>query len=108
MTKHGSGFCITGKKGFHVSFKNGWTVSVQFGPGNYCEHHDRDIGHDEEACGREGSYDAETAVWGPDGQMRCINNSGETVQAYQSPEDVCKLLEFAANGGKTLAVTTDE
>lgn len=27
-------------RGFHMTFENGLTVSVQFGPGNYCENHD--------------------------------------------------------------------
>tara|TARA_R100000656_G_C3941601_1_gene126813 strand:+ start:217 stop:645 length:429 start_codon:yes stop_codon:yes gene_type:complete len=26
--------------GFHMTFKNGWTVSVQFGNGSYAEHHE--------------------------------------------------------------------
>ena len=30
---------IISNKGFHIKFKNGVTVSVQFGPGNYCEHY---------------------------------------------------------------------
>lgn len=29
-------FKITQNKGFHLSFENGLTVSVQFGAGNYC------------------------------------------------------------------------
>lgn len=36
-------FRITRGKGFHVSFPNGYTVSVQFGPGNYCDHYDRGV-----------------------------------------------------------------
>lgn len=27
-------------KGFHITFKNRWTISVQFGPGNYCENYE--------------------------------------------------------------------
>jgi len=23
--------------GFHIEFPNGWKISVQWGPGNYCE-----------------------------------------------------------------------
>ncbi len=34
------GFYITGGKGFHISFPNGYTMSVQFGPGDYCENSD--------------------------------------------------------------------
>ena len=30
------GFVATGNKGFHLKFENGWTISVQWGPGNYC------------------------------------------------------------------------
>jgi hypothetical protein len=30
-------FKITHKKGFHITFENDYTVSVQFGPGNYCD-----------------------------------------------------------------------
>ena len=31
-----TGYKITNGKGFHISFTNGLTISVQFGPGNYC------------------------------------------------------------------------
>jgi len=34
MTK--AGFNISAKKGFQITFRNGWTASVQFGLGNYC------------------------------------------------------------------------
>jgi hypothetical protein len=90
------GFYITGKKGFHVTFANGWTVSVQFGPGNYCEHHDRRISEDDEACGREGSLNAEVAALSPDGSMTKMG--GDTVRGWQSPAAVLALLNAAANG----------
>ena len=32
-------FEVTTGKGFHVTFENGWTVSVQFGPGNFCDNY---------------------------------------------------------------------
>ncbi len=94
MTKH-RGFYITSKHGFHVVFENDWTVSVQFGPGNYCDHYDREIGRDSEACGKEGSTTAETAVWGPDGKM-VDRGAGDTVQARQTPAQVLELLTWAA------------
>lgn len=93
----GPGFKLTGGHGFHVTFENGWTVSVQFGGGNYCSNYDDDIG-DREKSGEKGSIDAETAVWGPDGKMLDMGD-GDTVQGYQTPEQVLKLLTFAANGG---------
>ena len=30
-------FTVTAGKGFHITFSNGWTASVQWGWGNYCE-----------------------------------------------------------------------
>lgn len=30
-------FAITGNKGFRMTFSNGITASVQFGPANYCD-----------------------------------------------------------------------
>ena len=31
---------ICHNKGFHITFDNGWTVSVQFGPGSYSDNYD--------------------------------------------------------------------
>ena len=30
-------FKVTGDKGFHIKFHNGYEISVQFGHGNYCD-----------------------------------------------------------------------
>jgi hypothetical protein len=32
-----SNFKSTNNKGFQMTFENGWTISVQFGYGNYCD-----------------------------------------------------------------------
>lgn len=91
-------FRITNGKGFSIDFSNGYKVSVQFGPGNYCEHYDRSIGKDEVACGRAGSRNAEVAVIynnvliEPDGL-----GWGDTVKGRQSPEEVLALLNWAAS-----------
>jgi hypothetical protein len=91
------GFYITSGKGFHVVFENGWTVSVQFGGGNYCDNYDDDIGDVPFALsGKKGSSCAETAAWGPDGHMVDRGN-GDTVQARQSPADVLALFNWAAS-----------
>lgn len=89
------GFYVTRQTGFHVTFANGWTVSVQFGPGNYCTHYDREIGRDEAACGKEGSPDAEVAAWPPNGEMIEFPG-GDTVGARYSPAQVLALLNDVA------------
>jgi hypothetical protein len=59
-------FRITGNKGFQITFSNQVTVSVQFGPGNYCQNYTKifapggSIGGTGES---EESSDAEIAIW---------------------------------------------
>ncbi len=91
------GFRITGGKGFHVTFENGYTVSVQFGGGGYCENYDEPIGDDDwRKQGARGSCNAETAVWGPDGNMISMDGD-DTVQGYQGPAEVLALMNWAAS-----------
>lgn len=91
------GFKICNQKGFHVTFANGWTVSVQFGRGNYCDNYD--------AVGSWGdpvppSRTAEIAAWPSGGDMIVIDD-GDTVRGYVSPDE---LLAFMAE----IAAKTEE
>lgn len=61
-------FVSTMRKGFHMTFKNGLTISVQWGAGNYCDNHfpenlDFPFSKDAE------SNTAEVAVFGSQGQI---------------------------------------
>lgn len=89
-------FKITGGKGFHITFENGYTVSVQWGPGNYCDNYDSVIGRDDRVAGKSGSTTAECAVWGPDKEMIAYKGWGDKVGARMKPKDVLKLLNWAA------------
>jgi hypothetical protein len=95
-------FKITGGKGFHIEFENGYNVSVQFGAGNYCSNHSFDYDKSQEVAAK-GSNTAEVAVWAKDGEMIAHKSfDGDTVGGYKSPADVLKLLNWAARqkGGK--------
>ena len=67
-------FKIIEQKGFHLTFDNGITLSTQFGPSNYCEHHpDLATNHGTlslDAPKNEDvnweSKDAEIAIWDSD------------------------------------------
>jgi hypothetical protein len=62
-------FRITDGKGFAMQFANGWSISVQFGRGNYADNYDErgEYGEDYSAvnqrCGQQGSRTAECAVF---------------------------------------------
>lgn len=105
------GFRITKGRGFQVTFDNGHTVSVQFGPCNYGSHYNTSMigdGNDltlkhefglpsELRCGQEGASEVETAVIDSAGSfVQPPWAVGDYVQGYQSPADVLKLMTWAA------------
>jgi len=74
-------------KGFHITFVNGWTVSVQFGVGNYCENHDnpveefRELGKVDYA-----SDDAEIWAWNSKGHYP------KEPLGYQTPRQILGFM----------------
>ncbi len=87
-----SKFKISHGKGFGITLYNGLTVSVQFGRGNYCEHHN-DM-HNWDVPEKGESFDAETAIINESNDFVRVN--GEVVQGWQSPDQVAMLISAAA------------
>jgi hypothetical protein len=83
---------ITGGKGVHFTFDNGWTLSIQIGGGNYSENYDFPIGKEKE--GRlPPSSTAEIAYWPPSGEMqRFGGKDGDTVKGYVPFNEVLKWI----------------
>lgn len=90
-------FGSTMRKGFHMTFENGLTVSVQWGAGNYCDNH---FPEDADFSCRKDAYSntAEMAVmykrefldiepFLPEG-----HHSDGTVCGWLSPEDVLYVM----------------
>lgn len=75
-------FKITQGKGFQITFSNGWTVSVQFGAGNYCENY---MGMIKPEC-----PDAEIAAWDGNDKWYDFDGSGDStsVKGRCSPDEV--------------------
>lgn len=96
-------FKVFAQKGFQTTFPNGFTVSVMFGAGNYCEHRfNRNVEPDASAVSiwqRHNSPDAEIAVFGPDGEFRndfpgC--HEGDTVSGWITSEQMLEVMNWAA------------
>lgn len=97
-------FVSTMRKGFHMTFKNGLTASVQWGAGNYCDNHfpeDMDF-----SCSKDAqSNTAEVAVWkGNGGDFLNANDfvpeecrSCDVVCGYMTPEQVVEFLYNVKN-----------
>jgi hypothetical protein len=66
--------------GFSLTFDNGWTVSVRYGPGYYCA--TKFATSVPERCAN-----AEVAVINPKGRFE-----GDDVRGYTNVEDVAKII----------------
>ena len=95
-------FQITGGKGFQMEFENGYRISVQFGPYNYCEKRDKSRPETDSEVWESG--DAEVAVIGPNGDWatreawQAIFGTGLTddVSGWVSPDGVAKMVAWAS------------
>jgi hypothetical protein len=66
--------------GFHMTFKNGYTMSVQFGKNNYSD---------------GGETTAEIAAWGPGGWVKLSEH--DDVRGWCSPDEVLEVMNQIAN-----------
>ena len=74
-------------KGVQITFDNGWTISVQWGKGNYC---DRRFSMETEQ-GIVECKNAEVAVWDADGVWLPMSD-GDDVIGWQTPDDIAALI----------------
>lgn len=97
-----AGFRSTMRKGFHMTFANGLTASVQWGAGNYCDNHlpeDMDFSFTKDAK----SSTAEVAVFNDKGDIIDANpfvpeeqRSCDTVVGWLTTEQVAQFLSTVA------------
>lgn len=82
-----------------MTFENGWTISVQFGYGNYCVNGHHPGGWDfSKTQDTVVSSDAEIAIWDVDGEW--YNFGSDTVKGYCSADEVATWIKFTADLGK--------
>lgn len=80
---------ITNGKGFQLTFANGYTVSIQFGYGNYCENQSVDSRSPSQRC-----RNAEIACWGGTGDYLSCGN--DIVRGWVSANHVAAFIAWAA------------
>jgi hypothetical protein len=87
------GFAVTQGKGFALTFSNGWTVSVQFGPGNYCENRATDF----DAPRKAGVWQCATAEIAAWDRNRIWHSFGDDeVKGYCTPNEVLAFCQMIA------------
>jgi hypothetical protein len=96
--KSNPGFWVTRGRGFQIRFENGYMISVQFGPGNYCDNYDMDIDDQNSIkAGQQGSTTAEVAVINPNNILMELPNHDDTVTNRSTPTEVLELINWAAS-----------
>ena len=85
-------FRINDNKGFQIKFDNGYTVSVQFGPGNYSSNYNLSMLDNINMPMTANT--AETALIAPNGDF--VAYKYNDVQGYQTVNDVLELLNYAS------------
>ena len=85
-------FKSTFNRGFHMTFDNGLTISVQWGTSNYCERKKPVYLTDELRNATIDSKDAEIAIWENQGEKRFLNFGSDEVKGYCSPNEVAEWI----------------
>ena len=89
-----SRFLATRNKGFRMGFDNGFEISVQWGPGNYCERKDEDFDKPQEERFWE-SRTAEVAIFdSKDDSM--ITLGKDNVDGWLTPDKVAKVITMVS------------
>ena len=89
-----SNFTITYGRGFHLTFSNGITVSVQWGAASYSDNYHDEIDEHPMSCKRYCSSLAEVAVWDSDNKM--LLDKGE-VWGYQTADQIATIIACAVS-----------
>jgi hypothetical protein len=92
-------FVATQNKGFGMTFDNGFTISVQWGTENYCEHKNLDIDFEDLPNPKEEnrweSRNAEIAVFNDKGIVPI--GGGDQVIGWLSTGDVAKVIAIVSS-----------
>jgi len=92
--------------GFHLTFDNNWTVSVQFNGGHYCDNYDKmwNFAREQVAKGDSiSSSTAEIAVWSnriSDSGLTWLEN--DTVRGYTTANEVAQVIHKVSTAKSTL------
>ena len=90
-------FEINDRKGFQITFDNEWTVSIQFGIGNYCQHYHKMLTTKAEYWDSTGSSsNAEIAAWDKHDKWYTFDH-GDTVDGYKSADEVLDFIYMIKN-----------
>ena len=101
-------FASTENKGFNITFENGYSASVQFGKGNYCNNLYAEYTYEEERKKQiNRSKNAEVACYDTNtNEWYDLGTNG--VLGYQSPAEVLELLNMISKLPSSVKAETED
>ena len=90
-------------RGFHLTFDNKWTISVQFCGGHYCDNKEKsyDLAKELIELSRPmHSTTAEIAVWKQNGGLICLEN--DQVRGYTTADEVARVITIVSRAKSTI------
>ena len=87
-------------RGFQLTFGNGWTVSVMFGPGTYSSNRAAPRSNWRTDSHEYKSQTADVSIWDPKGET--IKLSAELSHGWSSSDMVAKLIGFTQSLPETV------
>jgi len=84
------------RPGFQMTFENGWTVSVQWHNGAYCNNKGFEYAPGSEQYPNAAT--AEIAAW--NSKREWYDFGSDTVLGYQTPDQVVTFMEYVKNFSK--------
>ena len=81
--------------GFQMTFKNGWTISVQWHTGAYCERKGESYPWSSKDPNPATSKDAEIAAWDKDGNWYQFEH--DQVLGWQTTDEVAEWMDIISS-----------
>ena len=91
--------------GFHLTFDNNWTVSVQFSGGHYCDNRNQKWNFAQKQAAKGDSIsssDAEIAVWNNSPSMEMVWLENDNVRGWTSANEVAQVIHKVSTAKPTL------
>ena len=95
-------------RGFHLTFDNGWTISVQFTGGHYCDNKNERYDIAKTRIERDlpmHSSNAEIAVWSNSGPHNgaLVELEHDCVRGYTTANEVAKVITIISRAKSTIS-----
>ena len=98
-----SRFSNTGGRGFHLTFDNNWTISVQFSGGHYCDNKEEHWNFAQNQIAKGDSVrssNAEIAVWRKNGGLILLEH--DNVRGWCTANEVAQVIHKVSTAKSTL------